>query len=274
MAKTHGAAARYVSDQTRMKRLETIKIGLATVAFSAAIAGFLMGRAFPKDEGSLLASVAVSAALLVATLVLGRWCTRKMDSLERERLSMQRGADGEASVARVLDSFPDEFHIVHDLTTTYGNIDHVVIGPTGVFLIDAKNWRGLVTAGEKGELLVNGRPTTKPDIRNFVCRVMNIRDRVKALAPQAEAYFHALFVFTSARVDAKWGTTGNVTCLRDDQLFEFIVERNFGKRLSPEQVTSLAQAFIGLAHMDRDFTERSAPVASKAKSPMPALTSP
>lgn len=85
---------------------------------------------------------------------------------------------------------------------------------------------------------------------------MGTRDKVKVLAPQVDPYYQALFVFTAARVEAKWGTTSNVNCIRDDQLFDYIVEKNFGKRLSQTHVEQVAQAFLGLAHMDSDFTDR------------------
>ena len=44
----------------------------------------------------------------------------------------------------------------------------LVVGPTGVFVLDTKAWRGVVTSDGKGELLLNGQPTDKPYIRQFV----------------------------------------------------------------------------------------------------------
>ena len=132
-------------------------------------------------------------------------------------------------------------------------MDHVVIGPTGVFALDTKNWRGVVSADGKGEVLINGR-FEKPYIRQFVGRVMGIKDRVKALAPGVDPYIQAVFVFTSARVDANWGTTGNVHCIRDDQLHDYIVESKKGKRLTPKEV--IARAFAALARMDPHFSDK------------------
>jgi hypothetical protein len=66
-------------------------------------------------------------------------------------------------------------------------------------------------------------------------------------------FFQAVFVFPSAHVNANWGTTRQVHCIRDDQLFDYIVESKFGTKLKPEEVTKIAQAFLALAHMDADF---------------------
>jgi hypothetical protein len=127
-------------------------------------------------------------------------------------------------------------------------------------LLDTKNWRGVVSASNQGELLCNGKPTDKPFVRQFVGRIMGIKERVNALAPGLDPYFQAVFVFTSARVDANWGTTKSVHCIRDEQLHDYIVESKRGNKLKKEQVETIAQAFLGLAHMDKDFT-------AKAKQP-------
>ena len=61
----------------------------------------------------------------------------------------ERGAVGEVAVARVLGDLPDEFVVLHDLNVpgSKANVDHLVIGPTGVHMIDAKHWSGRLTAG-------------------------------------------------------------------------------------------------------------------------------
>jgi hypothetical protein len=125
-----------------------------------------------------------------------------------------------------------------------------------VFVLDAKNWRGVVSAAGNGELLLNNNPTDKPHVKQFVGRIMGIKDRVKALAPGLDPYFQAVFVFTSARVEAGWGTTGKLHCIRDEQLYDYIVESKRGNKLTNEQVETIAQAFLGLAHMDPDFTAK------------------
>ncbi|MGD0744238.1 MAG: hypothetical protein ABSA45_03695 [Verrucomicrobiota bacterium] len=89
--------------------------------------------------------------------------------------------------------------------------------------------------------------------------MLGFRGRVLMLAPGLDPFYHALFVFTAARVEAKWGSTGNVHCVRDDQLHEYIVENDFGKRLSPDEVQRLAQAFLGLAYTDREFATPPSP---------------
>jgi Nuclease-related domain len=65
----------------------------------------------------------------------------------------QRGAAGERRTARLLDRLTRDGYVVfHDLAVpdSPANVDHLVIGPTGVFIIDSKQWTGSVHQGIDG----------------------------------------------------------------------------------------------------------------------------
>ena len=179
---------------------------------------------------------------------------------------MVRGAAGEIQVGSGLNKLPDDYCVINDVATPHGNLDHVVVGPTGVFVLDTKAWRGIVTSDGKGELMLNGQPTDKPYVRQFVGRMMSVRERVLTLAAGLDTRFNAVFVFTAARVEAKWGTTGKLHCITDDQIFDYIAEKDFGKKLKAEEISQIAQAFLGLAHMDKEFGREAKvqPQASRA----------
>ena len=58
----------------------------------------------------------------------------------------QDGAFGEQWTGKALRELESQgWRIFHDLKASYGNIDHVVVGPGGVFLLDSKRWRGSVS---------------------------------------------------------------------------------------------------------------------------------
>ena len=81
--------------------------------------------------------------LTVAALV--GWQLRFRPS-EQAR-TWQRGAQGERRTARLLRRLPRHgFVVFHDLAVpgSQANVDHLVIGPTGVFVIDSKQWTGSV----------------------------------------------------------------------------------------------------------------------------------
>jgi hypothetical protein len=87
--------------------------------------------------------------LAVAALV--SWRLRFRPS-EQAR-SWQRGAHGERQTARLLDRLTrDGYAVFHDLAIpgSPANMDHLVIGPSGVFVIDSKQWTGSVHQGSDG----------------------------------------------------------------------------------------------------------------------------
>jgi hypothetical protein len=87
--------------------------------------------------------------LAVAALV--GWRLRFRPS-EQAR-TWQRGAAGERHTARLLDRLTrDGYAVFHDLAVSGSpaNVDHLVIGPTGVFVIDSKQWTGSVHQGSDG----------------------------------------------------------------------------------------------------------------------------
>lgn len=62
------------------------------------------------------------------------------------------GAEGERRVAAALSALPEAWMVLHDRLLSPGlsgvNLDHVVVGPSGAYFIDAKNWKGSITAWE------------------------------------------------------------------------------------------------------------------------------
>jgi len=63
------------------------------------------------------------------------------------------GASGERELAQAL-SMVEGIRVLHDrcVPGTRGNIDHIVIGPAGVFVIDSKNHEGTVRVRDVGGL--------------------------------------------------------------------------------------------------------------------------
>jgi hypothetical protein len=73
----------------------------------------------------------------------------KAERLERYAAQWEKGAEGEARTAAVLDAgLPPGWTVLHDLRwpgRDRANLDHVAVGPQGIFVVDSKNWSGQVT---------------------------------------------------------------------------------------------------------------------------------
>jgi len=111
---------------------------------------------------------ALFVASLISVIVYWRKGMRRVESFFR-------GARGEERVANVLIELPDAYHVFHDFVAGGSHVDHVVAGPTGVFAIETKNWRGRVEIVE-GHILANGALPS----RNPAQQAQREADRVKA----------------------------------------------------------------------------------------------
>jgi len=156
-----------------------------------------------------------------------------------------RGASGEERLAKALGARLTNHAIaLHDrrVPRTRGNIDHLVIGPTGVWIIDAKAYTGKIERRDKGGLF-------KTDMRLYVGghdrskAVAGLQwqvDAVRAALGTNSAPVHPVLCFT----DAEWGllsrpfTLGGVLCTYARALAQAI---NASGPLGPDRVVEIAQ---------------------------------
>jgi Nuclease-related domain len=111
------------------------------VAAAGLVAGALAAQAGLPGAGL--------AGLTVAVLV--GWRLRFRPSVQAR--AWQRGAKGERHTARLLDRLGRDGYVVfHDLALpdSPANLDHLVVGPSGVFVIDSKQWTGHVHQSADG----------------------------------------------------------------------------------------------------------------------------
>ncbi|HNS80922.1 MAG TPA: nuclease-related domain-containing protein [Kiritimatiellia bacterium] len=75
----------------------------------------------------------------------------------RDAGSVRAGQAGESRVSRMLAKMlPGNMYIINDLTVKFGGtsaqIDHLVVGPKGLFVIETKNWSGTVRGDERRDM--------------------------------------------------------------------------------------------------------------------------
>ncbi|WP_433953923.1 nuclease-related domain-containing protein [Curtobacterium flaccumfaciens] len=83
------------------------------------------------------------------------------DPLRPEARSWFKGAIGERQVAAQLEELGPDFTVLHAVPIGKGStdIDHIVVGPTGVFSINTKNHSGHAVWAGGRTLMVNGQRT-------------------------------------------------------------------------------------------------------------------
>ena len=83
----------------------------------------------------------------------------KAERLAQQAELFDRGAEGERRTARALEQLPATWRHLHDVRwpgRPFANLDHVVVGPGGIFVVDSKNWSGRI-AVERSVLRQDGR---------------------------------------------------------------------------------------------------------------------
>lgn len=87
-------------------------------------------------------SLAFPALLFLLSLMWGVFFGRTLYDEIRDRANYQLGFDGERFVGEELTRlFAEGFEIYHDLPFDGFNIDHVLVGPSGVFAVETKTRR-------------------------------------------------------------------------------------------------------------------------------------
>ncbi|MDQ3725872.1 MAG: NERD domain-containing protein [Actinomycetota bacterium] len=128
---TRRVAGQYVRSQVRDYAM--VELGIVVAAVAALLVGWLF-LGVPSWILILLELGAIAALLGVRPAV------------ERDIDRWRRGAEGEEAVGQILEELAiDGWHVLHDVTFGRGNIDHVAIGPGGVFAIETKSHRGQIS---------------------------------------------------------------------------------------------------------------------------------
>jgi hypothetical protein len=152
------------SAQTRWRRLRATEWAAWTRTLPWRVAATLGIGAGAGLLGSLLA---LRLGLVLGTLaaLAAGWALRFQPS--PDAVAWRRGAAGERRTARLLS--PLERHgwtVLHDLALpgSPANLDDLVIGPGGVFVIDSKQYRGHLQLDPSGQLW-HGRYPLAPTLR-------------------------------------------------------------------------------------------------------------
>jgi len=80
--------------------------------------------------------IGFSAIIIIAIVI---YFLRKIILNRKDLAALQLGLDGEIATAQLLDPLKrDGFYIYHDFQAKGFNIDHILVGPSGVFAVEAK----------------------------------------------------------------------------------------------------------------------------------------
>jgi hypothetical protein len=256
-----GKAGQYAKSEAE-KRLNQILMCIAGVIVTA---GFILGvgfgyLAFPQVFRFLpwarriapavygFGFLAIESLALVVFLYLKRIVRRPMDRLHKERVHYLHGGQTEALVAYALRSLDDDWHLFNGVAMKGGgDVDHVLIGPGGLFCLSTKSARGIYAKGQEGKVTLNGKPNT--DVVEAQRLAMTLRHWLEArLQPdhgvKSIPYVQPVLIVPFAYVDFP-SASMNVWVMDEDEMYD----------LATEAKTSLRPAIIrGCVKVLQDLT--------------------
>lgn len=203
-------------------------------------------RWWQQGTTGLLILAAVGALFVLAHAL-------KLRDNDREAKRVHAGLKGEAEVTRLLDAKLDATHyLLNDCTIKVGRtsaqIDHLVVAPNGIFLLETKNWRGHIegdtTAAQWSQVRAPGE--VPAPVHNPVTQVHRQIDTLNAWLRRLGVVWpdvRGLVVFTSPRTT--WTIAeGDVPVLRPDEAVEAILRFRGTRTYADADITPVVNALM------------------------------
>jgi hypothetical protein len=201
---TTRAPGQHTRSIVKRLRLRTL-VSLGVLAVATA----MLGRAFGLRDLRFIGS---EIALLAVMFVVLRYVLPLVDRHDR-------GATGEEHVGSLLDGLGGEgWHAIHDASLGNGNVDHILIGPAGVFTVETKSNPGPVRVAR-----VHGATISQAQAQR------------KAIARVTGLEVEPLLVYSRAWVDRPLARRRGVRVLPARMLAGYLDRRK--TTLSPGEVT-------------------------------------
>ncbi|MBV9355024.1 MAG: NERD domain-containing protein [Chloroflexi bacterium] len=230
--------------------------------------------------GRLALLLAASLAVLPNLVALGAclfclWQWRlgsrlddELDGEDRDREAAQiAGRRGELEVSATLErDLPDGYVVLNGLLLPHGagDIDHLVLGPTGVFLLETKTMAGVIGCDADGtwRRIRTGRggtpyaayigdPTTQVE-RNIRSVRETIEMRATRLARSTQVWIEGLIVFAHPDVELR-AERSRVPAARLADVPSMITSHVPRRVLHPRDVDQLASTLLGAMRAPRPF---------------------
>jgi hypothetical protein len=199
----YGAPGRSALATYRRERARERAVWARTLPWRAAVV-----LAVAAGAALLAAAAGLRSQALLAGLAAGVLGWRLRFRPSRDTRAWRDGARGERATARLLRRLTRHGYVVfHDVAIpgTPANADHVVIGPTGVVLVDSKRYTGRVWQTLDGRMWHNQYPMDRP--------LRALRLEAAAISRALRVPVRPLVCVHGAHVDVAGLTTGGIDIL-------------------------------------------------------------
>lgn len=158
------------------------------------------------------------------------------------------GWSGEKRVAKLLtQTLSDDYTLLNDLYLRNGggDIDHIVLAPSGVFVLETKNWSGVISCnGDEwqriGKRGVQGSPSLQ--VKRNAARIKHIIDSAPSLR-QLNIRVNGLVVFANNHATLRLSNPA-VQIVKLSQLPNYIITHGGAGGLSQQQLKAVGEEIL------------------------------
>lgn len=208
------------------------------LGFFVLVVGVALGALFAALPVALpVLPVVVLAALVI--VIGGGWFARHLHRIRQGRL-------GERLVTNLLGQLSADYWLINDLVAAprRGNVDHVVVGPCGVVIIETKRVAGHIRC-DGDDWYVNGHRRRSMS-RQVNAGAVAVKELLARRHPDFTSFVTSIVVLTHplCRVEVNRART---TVVRYSELKQVILDLARRRRLSPARAAELAHT-LGASH--------------------------
>lgn len=235
----------YLEGQAKRSRNRCIAFALV-----GCVGFILCGLAPESSLAIVLASLASLPSLVGMLYYLGQWS------------NWRKGMRGEKAVSAILQRLDDSYYLLDDvmLYSRHGNIDHLVLGPNGIFVIETKNYGGTIRydGGEwyrssrrrrrrRGMRTMRTRipdPSTQAKKNATMLRSFVEKHSKGAISEDCISQAHPLVVFTNPQMTLRLAKKPMVPALRVEDLPSFIQRLKTDSPIPDQELKALGELIL------------------------------
>lgn len=143
--------------------------------------------------------------------------------------NFDQGDTGELKIQNILKQLPDDFKVIPDVQQAKGgNIDFVVVGPTGIFALEVKNFKSSAKIGFNGKsLTTNGKVYDKDPLKQVIRNAINLGQHLRSKLNQSYLQVIPVLVFTGHQI-LRFGhnpVKSNARVIRSEYLLDLLKQK-------------------------------------------------
>jgi len=245
------APGQSLEEQRRTLLEDKVMAPLTLALVVTVITGLEWWRYFSNQKPNPL----VYSAFAIALIAFAVWRIYRLRPILR---NLHQGIEGEKAVGQFLERLRERgYQVFHDVVGDNFNVDHVLIGPGGVFTIETKTWsksaRGEARIGFDGEQLTrNGKLPERAPIVQARAQSTWLKGLLNESSGR-KVEVHPVVLFPGWFIEQSEGSTRDMWVLEPKALPAFLDRR--GAVLGLEEVKLLSfhlSRFIRSSERERD----------------------